>query len=1328
MDPRLGPLGYYGGSTMTHALLTGSPAINAGNTATSPATDQRGAARVGTADIGAFELNNSANGGNFVVQLPDAFTEIAYSQLLVENSFSTYSLTGGALPTGISLSTTEFARVLISGRTAQTGVFAFSVTGSDGTNSFVTDYRLRVLNSGLPPVTGCRSNVVVANRSDAGEGMLRQAVIDACAGGTISFSGEAARGKIHLTGGPIPINKNLTIAGPGADALTLRSAVGSGQRNNVIVVNPGVTAVISGLTVSDGCADTGGGIVNGGNLTVRNVVLSNNHAVYSGGGIDNYGTLTLDKSRVTGNGRADYYASDRLLFFTDGGGIYSVYNNASLTITDSTVSGNNASQGGGIYAASATITNTTISDNLVGNLFNDALGGGLFLDFDGMATLTNCTVSQNIGNSEGGGIYNNGGTLSLINTTVANNKILGREVNNLHGAGIAIYGGVLGTVNARNSIIAGNKTSWVTSNGFPASSSTIKQFYGTLTSQGYNLIGNTGEGQITGVTTGNIVADPRLSPLGYYGGPTQTHALLTGSPAINAGNTATSPATDQRGASRVGTADIGAFELNNSSNGGAFVVQLPNGFVQTPYNYTITSDRGAFTYSLTGGALPGGISLSTNGAIVSINGTPTVSGVFNFSVTATDGTNSSVTNYRLQIYALPNGNFETADCSSITGWAWDPQQPNTPISVNIYADNNLVATVSANQFRQDLLNAGIGNGAHGFSLATPANLKDGQPHQIRVLIVSTMSDINNSPKTITCATPPDLTITKTHTGNFTQGDTGKTYTITVTNSGGTASSGLISVSDSLPNGLAAINIGGAGWNCNFNNLTCTRNDALTAGGSYPAITLTVNVAANAPGSVTNFASVSGGGETNTGNNQAADTTTINAAPRYSISGTVKYGTTNVGQADSFISGVNLNATGTASALATSDGSGNYFLSNLLGGNYTVTPTKTGEVRGINSLDATRIQQHLVGITTLTANQLIAADTDGNGVVNSLDATRIQQSLIGMQTPNIIGQWKFAPASRQYNALGGNATAQDYQAMLVGEVSGNWATAASFARDSEAKEEDSPSATNSQNDAAERFESEPAEQIAQNTKQSAASQSNESPTELLSPAADIQVSLPANATRSNGMTVTIPISVSQIPAGTSIESFDFSVFYNPAVLQPAATPGSNIGTLSANCSVLPFSPVAVRVIVSGACAQAVTTGSGVIYNLTFNVIGAVNQTSSLSFINPANNVNTFQFNNGTPTVATTNGLFTVLAPTAASVSVSGRVLTNNGRGLMNATVTLTNANGITRTARTSTFGYFRFDDVEAGQTYIFSVSSKRYTFASQVVTVTDDLTELNFTAQ
>jgi hypothetical protein len=483
--------------------------------------------------------------------------------------------------------------------------------------------------------------------------------------------------------------------------------------------------------------------------------------------------------------------------------------------------------------------------------------------------------------------------------------------------------------------------------------------------------------------------------------------------------------------------------------------------------------------------------------------------------------------------------------------------------------------------------------------------------------------------------------------------------------------------------------------------------------------------------------VSGNNENDRTNNTASDPTTINAAsPGYSISGTVSYGIADANQLFPVVSGVNLNAAGTSILSAMSNASGVYQLSNLAsGGNYTVTPSKTGDVKGIDSTDATRIQQHLVGMTTLTANQLIAADTDGSGTVNSLDATRIQQRAVGMQTQNVIGQWRFVPASRQYNALGSNQTGQNYQAILVGEVSGNWATAVYFAENSEAKDEEILSTTVAQT--AERFAGgnlltteisadDLLGRTAEETKRSSDSSADESPTEPLSIAA-IPVSLPANASRATGGTVTIPVTVGAIPAGSSIESFDFSVFYNPAVLQPATPAGSNTGTLSANCSVLSNSPVAGRVIVSGSCAQALTTGSGVLYNLTFNVIGAINQTSALSFINPANATDTFQFNNIDPLALTANGLFTVLAPTAANVSVAGRVFTPDGRGLMNAVVNITDANGTTRTTRTGSFGFFRFDNVQAGQTYVLTVNSKSYSFAPQVIMVQDDVTELHFTA-
>jgi len=121
---------------------------------------------------------------------------------------------------------------------------------------------------------------------------------------------------------------------------------------------------------------------------------------------------------------------------------------------------------------------------------------------------------------------------------------------------------------------------------------------------------------------------------------------------------------------------------------------------------------------------------------------------------------------------------------------------------------------------------------------------------------------------------PDLTIGKSHSGNFLVGQIGATYSLTVNNVGTDATLGTVTVVDTLPAGLTATSISGTGWTCTLATLTCTRADSLAAGASYPAITLTVNVTAAAPGPVTNSVTVSGGGESNLANDTATDVTTI----------------------------------------------------------------------------------------------------------------------------------------------------------------------------------------------------------------------------------------------------------------------------------------------------------------------------------------------------------------------------------------------------------------------------------------------------------------------
>jgi uncharacterized repeat protein (TIGR01451 family) len=162
--------------------------------------------------------------------------------------------------------------------------------------------------------------------------------------------------------------------------------------------------------------------------------------------------------------------------------------------------------------------------------------------------------------------------------------------------------------------------------------------------------------------------------------------------------------------------------------------------------------------------------------------------------------------------------------------------------------------------------------------ASLTGLSPGMTYHFRVSATNALGAANGSDATFTTtALVPDLTIAMTHAGNFTQGDTADTYTIIVTNTGTAASSGTVTVTDAPPSGLTTTSMSGTGWSYNSSAATCTRSDALAAGAAYPAITVTVSVSASAPGSVTNVATVSGGGETNPANNSASDPTTINSA-------------------------------------------------------------------------------------------------------------------------------------------------------------------------------------------------------------------------------------------------------------------------------------------------------------------------------------------------------------------------------------------------------------------------------------------------------------------
>ena len=158
---------------------------------------------------------------------------------------------------------------------------------------------------------------------------------------------------------------------------------------------------------------------------------------------------------------------------------------------------------------------------------------------------------------------------------------------------------------------------------------------------------------------------------------------------------------------------------------------------------------------------------------------------------------------------------------------------------------------------------------------------------INIAQVSHQADVNRGNNTAedseTLLQRPDLTLTKTHSATFTRGQTGAIYTLVVTNSGQEATSGQVKVEDRVPAGLKPTAAAGSGWTCTIGGQTvsCVRSDPLAPGSSYPAILLTVTVAPDAAPSITNTATVSGGGDD--ASDSVSDVTTIESAGPYTFS-------------------------------------------------------------------------------------------------------------------------------------------------------------------------------------------------------------------------------------------------------------------------------------------------------------------------------------------------------------------------------------------------------------------------------------------------------------
>jgi len=334
-----------------------------------------------------------------------------------------------------------------------------------------------------------------------------------------SFGGgifNASGGEVHLNSSQVTGNSSTGNGG----------GIGNAGGGTLTLTNSGVTG--------NTAANYGGGINSSGDVTLTDSTVSGNTATtFGGGGFESQGVLTITNSTISGNTAA-----------TRGGGIDNV-EGAQATIIDSTISGNSGGdEGGGIFmedTATMTMTGSTLSSN------SATAGGGLRVN-TGAATLANSTVSANTA-SFGGGIYNGeNATTTLINVTITHNSAL------TNGGGLYNPGDAPGAFMLTNTIVADQQL------GEDCGGS------GTFVTQGNNLDSDNTCDLNPGTDVPNGSAN--LGPLADNGGLTETHALLLGSDAIDAGDDTDCVAPpvdglDQRGVTRPQGAqcDIGAFEL-----------------------------------------------------------------------------------------------------------------------------------------------------------------------------------------------------------------------------------------------------------------------------------------------------------------------------------------------------------------------------------------------------------------------------------------------------------------------------------------------------------------------------------------------------------------------------------------------------------------------------------------------------------------------------------------------------------------------------------------------------------------------------------------------
>ncbi|HMY75889.1 MAG TPA: NF038122 family metalloprotease, partial [Blastocatellia bacterium] len=300
----------------------------------------------------------------------------------------------------------------------------------------------------------------------------------------------------------------------------------------------------------------------------------------------------------------------------------------------------------------------------------------------------------------------------------------------------------------------------------------------------------------------------------------------------------------------------------------------------------------------------------------------------------------------------------------------------------------------------------------------------------------------------------------------------------------------------------------------------------------------------------------------------------------SLSGTVSYGNSSTA-----VPGVKLTATGAANATANTDASGNYQLPNLSGGSITVTPTKTDDFNTvkqfIRSADAALVARAAVDLEQLNQFQQVAADANNDRRITGFDAALIAKASVEIfdDSTSVVGMWKFVPDKREYSSIAGEMTGQNYTAVLVGDVNGDWRPATA-----------NLAATSDLNPSSHRVEQ---------------------------PAFSVWT---PGLKAARGRSAVWPVTVSDL-TGLNVTSFDLDIFYDPQELRLHAPAVLTSGTLSAGMNIVVNDAVAGRLRVS-AYSVAPLSGGGDLLRLNFIALKDLDDTPAIFW-------NELRFNDGLP---------------------------------------------------------------------------------------------------